>query len=143
MPAADTRTPRRENLARRVRNVILTADHVRHLHQRIVDDDREVVGGNAVRPDEHRIADHIGVKRDLAADDVVEGDGAAFGHAQPDDRRFSVLFSSPGFVRRDVAAGAGVFRRQSRRELRLAMCFERLSRAKAVIALALREQPLV
>jgi len=122
--------------------VILTADHVRHLHQRIIDDDGEVVGGNTVRPDEDGIADHIGVKRDLAADDVVERDVAPLGHAQTHDRRFPVLFSAPGFVNRDVAAGAGVFRRQSCRELRFTMRFEQLSRAKAVITLALGEQPM-
>ena len=126
-----------KNLARRVRNVIFTADHVRHLHQRIVDDDGEVVGGNAVRADQHRVADHIGVKRNLAADDVVERDVTAFGHAKPDDRRFPVLFSATCFVERDVAAGAGVFRRQPRRKLRLTMRFERFSGAKAVIALDL------
>ncbi len=49
-----------KDLPRRVRDVILAANHVRHLHQGIVDDDGEVVGGNPVGSNQHRIADNVG-----------------------------------------------------------------------------------
>ena len=65
-----------QHLPRRVRDVILAADHMRHLHQRIVDDDGEVVGRHAVGADDHRIADDVGVEADVAADDVGEHDVA-------------------------------------------------------------------
>jgi hypothetical protein len=38
-------SPVKQNLPRRVRDVILTADHVRHAHQPIVHDHGEIVGG--------------------------------------------------------------------------------------------------
>ena len=61
-----------QQLTRGVRNVILATDHVRHLHQRIVDHDGEVVGGPAVGSHQHRIADDLGVERHLAAHQVGE-----------------------------------------------------------------------
>ena len=45
---------------------------MRHRHQRIVDDDGEVVGGRAVGAHDDRIADDVGVKPDVAADRVRE-----------------------------------------------------------------------
>ena len=49
-----------QHLPRRVRDVVLTADHLRDPHQRIVDDDGKVVGGRAIRAHEHRVADDLG-----------------------------------------------------------------------------------
>ena len=86
---AGRREPERlvqEQLPRRVRDVILASDHIRHLHQRIVDHDGEVVGGVAIGADDDRIADHICVEPDVAPHGVGEHDVAAFGHAEPDRR---------------------------------------------------------
>ena len=43
-----------EHVLRRVRDVIVASNHVRDLHLHIVDDDREVVGGVAVRAEDAR-----------------------------------------------------------------------------------------
>ena len=52
-----------QHLPRRIRDVILAANHMRDLHQRIVDHDGEVVGRPAVRSDQHRIADDVAAER--------------------------------------------------------------------------------
>ena len=88
MREARRREPERaveQHLPRRVRDVILAADHVRDLHQRIVHDHGEVVGGAAVGADQHRIADHVGAEGDLAADEILERDVDVLGHAEADD----------------------------------------------------------
>ena len=61
-----------QHLPRRVRDVVLAADHMRDLHQRVVHDHREVVGGTAVGADQDRIADDVGAERDVAADEILE-----------------------------------------------------------------------
>jgi hypothetical protein len=52
---------------------------MRHLHQRIVDDDGEVVGWMAVGADDDRVADDVGVEADIAAHRVGEDDVASSG----------------------------------------------------------------
>ena len=89
-----------QHLPRRVRDVILAADHVRHLHQRIVHDDGEVVGGTAVGADEHRIADDVGAERHFAADEILERDVDVLGHAEADDAR-----ARPRRCRRRASSG--------------------------------------
>ena len=83
-----------QHLSRRVRDVILPADHMRNLHQRIVDHDGEVVGRPAVGSDEHRIADDLGVEGDLAADEILERDLDSLRHLEADDRPLARL--NPG-----------------------------------------------
>ena len=61
-------------LIRRVGEVLLTADDVRDLHQRVVDWARELIGGVAVRLHDDEIADQPGVELHLPADHVGEGD---------------------------------------------------------------------
>ncbi len=69
--------------------MILAAYHVRHPHQRIVDNHGEVVGGGSIGSHEHGVADDVGVEGDSSADDVRERDLAAGGNAKADDRRFA------------------------------------------------------
>ena len=86
-------------------------------HQRIVDHDREVVGGRAVGADDDRIADDVGVKPHVAAHGVVEDDFAIVGHPEPDrrplaggDARLRLLVATAGrhgpSTRRAPAASA-------------------------------------
>ena len=73
-----------QELPRRIRNVILASKHVRDRHQRIVDDDREVVRGRAAGSHDHGIADDIGLESHLAADGIGEDHLAMLGHEKPD-----------------------------------------------------------
>ena len=75
-----------QDLARRVRNVVLPPHHMRHVHQRIVDHDGEIVGGRSVRADDDRIADDVDGKPDVAAHHVLEDDVGIVGHAEADRR---------------------------------------------------------
>ncbi len=63
-----------QDLPRRIRDVILAADHVRHLHQRIVDHDGEVVLRPAVGAHDDEIADDLGAEDDLAAHEILKPD---------------------------------------------------------------------
>ena len=63
-----------QQLPRRIRDVILASHHMRHPHQPIVDDDREVVGGIAVGTQQHLVADDVGVKADVSAHQIGERD---------------------------------------------------------------------
>ena len=81
-----------KELPRRIGNVVLAPHHMSDLHQRIVDDDGEVVGGDAAGPQQHEVADDLGAERDLSANDVVEGKlPLPFRHAEADDGRFAVF----------------------------------------------------
>ncbi len=60
-----------------VRDVVVAADDVGDLHERVVDGDDVVVdgdagGGSAGGADEDRVADCVGGELDVAANDVVE-----------------------------------------------------------------------
>src|SRR5204863_124400 len=60
-----------QNLAWRVRDVILAAHHVRHAHQSVIYHHGKVVGGIPVRTQDDLIADNVGVKADIAEDGSV------------------------------------------------------------------------
>ena len=60
---------------------------MRDAHQRVVDDHRVVVGGDAVGAHEHRVADHLGVKRHRATHEVGEATSRPAGTRKRIDRR--------------------------------------------------------
>src|SRR3989449_621517 len=60
-----------EDLLRRVRQVVVAANHVRDPHRDVVHDDAEVVRGRAVRADEDPVVEPTVVERDRAVDQVV------------------------------------------------------------------------
>ncbi len=62
------------DVLRRVREVVLAADHVADRHRVIVDDHHEVVDRDPVRPHDDEIAEQRVVELDGTADEVVEAD---------------------------------------------------------------------
>ena len=62
----------KHELARRVREVFLGAQHMGDRHGVVVDHAREVVGRQPVRAQQHEVADHAGRERDPTTDRVVE-----------------------------------------------------------------------
>ena len=62
------------DLGRRVRDVVLAADHVGDLVEDVVDRTDEVVGGAPVGPDDHEVVQELVPKLDAAADRVVPRD---------------------------------------------------------------------
>ena len=122
-----------QNLPRRVRDVILAADHMRDLHQRIVHDHGEVVRRRAVGANDHRIADHLGLKTDLAADGVGEDDLASLGHAKADRRPLARRNARAGLLAWYGAARAGIERRPPGLDRLPPLRLELRSRAEAVV----------
>ncbi len=131
-----------QNLPRRVRDVILSSNHVRHLHQRIVDDHGEVVRRTAVGAHDHRIADDVGLKADLASNRVREDDVAIVGDAKADRGALAGGRALGILPLRQPPAGAGIARRPSGGEGLLTLCLELRRRAEAVVRSVGAEQLL-
>ena len=73
-------------LLRRVGKMIVSANDMRDLHQRIVDHNRIVIGGPAIGPKKYRIADDVARKLHCAVNDVVEPN-RSFTHFETHNRR--------------------------------------------------------
>ena len=74
------------------RKPLLAADDVRHLHQTVVYDVRQVVGGQRVgRLVEHLVVQRRGVDLYVAANQVVHPDHLVFGHLEADDPLVSAV----------------------------------------------------
>ena len=72
-----------EELRERVRQVLLGADDVGDLHLGVVDDAGEVVERRAVGPDDHEVADLVGLLLDVPLDQVVDDERAAERDLEP------------------------------------------------------------
>ena len=85
-----------------VGEMIVAADHVRDLHQRVVNHDHVVVDRHPVRTQNDGIADDFVRELDVAVNDVVKADGM-LGNPQPDGAglagRAARLASSGSIVR--------------------------------------------
>ena len=68
--------------------MIVAADHVRDLHQRIVNHHHVVVDRHPVRTQDDGIADYFVREFDIAMHDVMKADGM-LGNSQPDRAGFS------------------------------------------------------
>ncbi len=93
-----------QDLLRRVRDVIVAADHVRDSHLDIVAHHRQLIGGLAVGAKQDEILDVRAVELDRPVNEIVEA-GDAFRHAEADGARL------PGaIVRRDLRRATDVRR---------------------------------
>jgi hypothetical protein len=63
-----------QELARRVRDMVIAADHMRDRHADIIDDAGEVVGRQTIRAHQHEVVEHLAREADAAAHDVVPRD---------------------------------------------------------------------
>jgi hypothetical protein len=129
-----------QHLPRRVGDVVLAPDHVGDLHQRVVHDDGEVVGGTAVGAHEDRIADDVGAERHLAADQILKRHVEVLRHAEADDGALARLHPAPCLVGGQAAAGPVILGRPSGREVAAAIRLQLLRRAEAVVGMTRGEQ---
>ena len=113
-----------KHLTWRVRDVILTPNHVRDLHHRIVHHDGEVVGGTAVGAHQHGVADHVRAERDLTADEILERDLDILRDPQADHRPLAGVGAALDVSGREIAAGPAILGRAARRKIRLTIRFE-------------------
>ncbi len=100
-----------QQLLGRVRDVIVAADHVGDAHVHVVGHHAQVIGGLAVRAEQHEVFELRGVEADLAVHGVGERDGALVGHAEADGAwragRFTASYLFGRQLERGVRAGVG------------------------------------
>ena len=121
---------------------LLGADDVGDLHQVVVDDIGEVVGGEAVGLHEDLVVDVVVVEGDVAAELVAEGGGAFERDLHADDEGSSGVELGLDLLGGEVAAGAGIARGELGGHLLLAGGFELVGGAEAAVGGAVGEQQL-
>ena len=86
-----------QELREGVRQMLLGADDVGDLHLGVVDDAGEVVERRAVGPDDHEVADLVGLLLDVPLDQVVDDERAAERDLEP-EREGAPFGLEPGQV---------------------------------------------
>ena len=131
-----------QHLLRRVRDVIVAADDVGDPHVDVVDDDRQVIGRVAVRPQDDEVLDHRVVELDPPVHHVVvrrrarRACGSGSRAARPAASRAAIS------SRRERGARAVVRPRLPRLLGRLALRLDLVGVAVAVVGVARRDQAL-
>ena len=97
-----------QNLSWRIGDVILATNDVRNSHQRVVDHHGIVVGGNALRPQEHRIAEHVGLETHFASHQVIEHHLPTVRNAETNRRWLPGLHSATHVLGHEIAAAAHI-----------------------------------
>src|SRR5947207_7163855 len=87
--------------------MVVSANDVGYLHQRIVNDDGIVIRWPSIRSQKDGIADTVTVEFDGSVHNVVEANRTS-ANTQPDDSGFLRLKSSIDFIRWQRSARAGV-----------------------------------
>ncbi len=142
MREARHRRPERlveQHLLRRVRDVVVAADDVGDAHVDVVDDDRQVVGRVAVRPQHDEVLDHRVVELDPPVHHVVVRGGAGR-HAKADGARRAGGFARGDVVGREIHARAVVRPGLPGGFRGLALRFDVVGIAVAVVGVARRDQ---
>jgi hypothetical protein len=129
-----------QQLARRVGQVIFTAQHVRDAHLGIVDGIAEEERRAAIRAPQDEVADVVGGETLRAVDHVVEFHEPARGHAKPRGRRYALGALADARLGRQIATGSGISGRPAGRQLRLARQIQLERRAIAGISEPIRIQ---
>ena len=130
-----------QDVARRARYPLVAADDVGDPHGAVVDDVRQMVGGKAVRLQEHEVVEQHVAEADLAAQQVV-ADGLPLGLGGEPDDLGAALGLVAGAQVGVVAVAAVVFRGLAPLLLLFPHRGELVRRAVAGVGLALPHQTL-
>ena len=125
-----------------VGDMVVPAQHVRDLHEGVVDHDREVVGGDAVGLHDDEVVELVVLEGDGAMDQVVEDGLAGAGHLEANDRLAALVDVLLDDVRKQVAAASGVGEGLALGRGGLAQLVELLLAAEAVVGVPGVEQLL-
>ena len=130
------------HVARRRGDPLVASGDVRDRHRVVVDGVGEVVGGEAVRLEQHEVVEQAVLVADLAADQVAERGDALARHAEADHVRLAAggALRAPGGV--EVAAGALVALRPAGGALALAHRAQVVRGAEAAVGVAVAQQRL-
>ena len=129
-------------MLRRGADPLLAPQHVADVHQMVVHDHGQVVGGEAVGLDQHLHVDLPPRDFDVAAQPICEPADALFGHRQAHHMGFAGRHALAYFGRRKRLAAAIVARRLARRLLLSTHGLEAFGRAEAAERPAALEQLL-
>ncbi len=130
-----------DDLLGRVGEVVFPADHVGDLHQRVVDDHREVVGGRPVGPGQDPVPEGVSVNGHVPPHPVREGYGVGLDFEADGGAATLGLFLS-ALGGREVAARPGVDVGAPGRPRRFAVPVELFLRAVAGVGPVLVEETL-
>src|SRR5262249_36728771 len=111
-------------------------DDVRYLHERIIDDDGEVIGGTAVGPKKDRIADDLRVERHLAAHEILKAGLDLLRHFESDHRPLARLGPRAGDLGRQIPAGTAILGGTPGRKILLPIALKRGSGTETVVRVA-------
>ncbi len=126
-----------QDLPRRVGEVILTAQHMGHAHQAIIDSIAEKERGAAIAATNHEITDVITGKALRPAHQIFEFNETSGRDAKPPGRRQALCALGLHLLRCKVRTSARIAWRTTRGALRLACHFQLHCRAETGINLAL------
>ena len=129
------------DLLGRVRQMIVAANHVRDLHQRVIDHDDVVVDRDSRRPQDDGIAHCFVGKLDDAAHDVVKAD-RVLRNAQANRGLLSCSATAPRLGWVDATTCAGIERRAALGHGSFAVLLQLFLRAEAQVSFAFAEQAL-
>ena len=129
-------------LARGVREMFFRADDVGDFHERVIDDNSEVVDRNAVGFHDDEITDTGCLEFNMSANHVIKSEDAVFSDFETDDRFSSFGFVLGFFFFGEVAAVFIIDRSLAGIELRLAAFFQLFCAAVAVVRFAFIEKSL-
>src|SRR5581483_2285236 len=113
--------------------MVLATQHPRHTHCGVIDRIAEKERSRPVRSQDHEISDVVGEEALRTVHEIHELDPTAVGHLEPHTGNNALGPFLLALRGRKLAAGAGVTRRLTRGELRLARDFELERRAIAGI----------
>ena len=127
------------DLTRGVGQVVVATDDMGDLHHGVVDDGRKVIRGRAVRAEDDKVVELLGIEGHLAVDGIVDNDVAAvLGHLDAKDVGLAGLDATAGLLGIKIAATALIALEGVLALLRgLAVGVELLLGAEAGIGLAL------
>ena len=124
----------------RGREQVLAPDDVGDGHVDVVEHRREVVGGDAVGPQDDEVGQGVVVEDDRAPDQVLDHRLALVGEPEADRRLAPLGLVGPHLVGAQVAAVAVVAGREAGGLGRLAALLQLLGGAVAEVGVALRDQ---
>ena len=127
-------------LARSVGQMLLSADYMGNMHQSIVNYNCIVVGRNTIGFYDYKIADVIGIKNNVATNQVTNQNLLVSRHTEANSRlaAFGLILSN--LLRSQVAAFAHIARHLALFNQGLTLLLQLLVGAVAVVSLALSQQ---
>ena len=131
-----------QNLLRRIGNMFLRPQHMRHAHQMVVDDNGKVVSRRAVGLRNHKIIKLGQIKIHAAMNHVFHPHVSFHGNLKTDGMRFPCRDPALHFLFGKVAAGTGITERLLPLPLDLPLGFQFFRCAETVIGLTLIQQLL-